>query len=77
MKRIIFVREHIPLEQGLRLRLTLWIPYYSSVREHIPLEQGLRHFRVYLFVEGFLSQRAYSIRTRIKTDAESVIPVID
>ena len=37
------VREHIPLEQGLRL------PYSQThretplcVREHIPLEQGLR-----------------------------------
>ena len=36
------VREHIPLEQGLRL---IGVPSSLSgysVREHIPLEQGLR-----------------------------------
>ena len=39
----LFVREHIPLEQGLRLpceRLVAKALY--MVREHIPLEQGLR-----------------------------------
>ena len=40
---MIKVREHIPLEQGLRLNPvtgTTTIP--GTVREHIPLEQGLR-----------------------------------
>ena len=37
------VREHIPLEQGLRLYEKGNIPYLKvKVREHIPLEQGLR-----------------------------------
>ncbi len=36
------VREHIPLEQGLRpLYVKCYIKIYK-VREHIPLEQGLR-----------------------------------
>ena len=36
------------------------------VREHIPLEQGLRlHAKSY--ADTWKSQRAYSIRTRIKT----------
>ena len=38
-----FVREHIPLKQGLRHRSSSrrvhWLPH---VREHIPLKQGLR-----------------------------------
>ena len=36
------VREHIPLEQGLRLLSTLRPRGIELVREHIPLEQGLR-----------------------------------
>ena len=36
------VRDHIPLEQGLR-RHPLQTDYArTSVRDHIPLEQGLR-----------------------------------
>ena len=38
-----FVRDHIPLEQGLR---PVWTARHGrhppSVRDHIPLEQGLR-----------------------------------
>ena len=38
-----YVREHIPLEQGLRLESSPnLIIFKVSVREHIPLEQGLR-----------------------------------
>ena len=37
------VREHIPLEQGLRRHLLLLSCCNAlAVREHIPLEQGLR-----------------------------------
>ena len=40
--KIFIVREHIPLEQGLR-RSTLYLSVLLVlVREHIPLEQGLR-----------------------------------
>ena len=40
---LITVREHIPLEQGLRLGEPVYLTNPSSeVREHIPLEQGLR-----------------------------------
>ena len=36
------VRDHIPLEQGLR-RACGWLPPCPCrVRDHIPLEQGLR-----------------------------------
>ena len=38
----ILVREHIPLEQGLRLCYSQSRTYLVQVREHIPLEQGLR-----------------------------------
>ena len=37
------VREHIPLEQGLRLFGYKLFRLADEVREHIPLEQGLRH----------------------------------
>ena len=41
------VREHIPLEQGLRRHPTNNKErMISSVREHIPLEQGLRPFKL-------------------------------
>ena len=37
------------------------------IREHIPLEQGLRLLLLFLLFFFALYQRAYSIRTRIKT----------
>ena len=36
------VREHIPLEQGLRQFGICLLTDRGVVREHIPLEQGLR-----------------------------------
>ena len=36
------VRDHIPLEQGLRLGRLDCDSCHESVRDHIPLEQGLR-----------------------------------
>ena len=36
------VREHIPLEQGLRRHSSNPWQISHPVREHIPLEQGLR-----------------------------------
>ena len=36
------VRDHIPLEQGLRLFLSAFLMHSVEVRDHIPLEQGLR-----------------------------------
>ena len=41
--------------------------YLLEVREHIPLEQGLRRSRLKSLVFRVHRQRAYSIRTRIKT----------
>ena len=63
------VREHIPLEQGLRLQVVYLFGLDKSiVREHIPLEQGLRLSSTFMITFIiFPSQRAYSIRTRIKT----------
>ena len=60
------VRDHIPLEQGLRPALFRMADKSRNVRDHIPLEQGLRHGIAYEKVRD-LSQRPYSIRTRIKT----------
>ena len=37
------VRDHIPLEQGLRQLLGSNESPIIIVRDHIPLEQGLRH----------------------------------
>ena len=63
------VRDHIPLEQGLRLIMFFESFFNGSceVRDHIPLEQGLRLQMKLLSVIRLLSQRPYSIRTRIKT----------
>ena len=44
------VREHIPLEQGLRHVRKFDIDAIIVVREHIPLEQGLRLVVHYLVV---------------------------
>ena len=63
-----FVREHIPLEQGLRLVCEQFIvDFLIAVREHIPLEQGLRRITLNHYLKRTHCQRAYSIRTRIKT----------
>ena len=37
-----FVRDHIPLEQGLRREKQIELDRREIVRDHIPLEQGLR-----------------------------------
>ena len=36
------VRDHIPLEQGLRRPDAIRDVSHDTVRDHIPLEQGLR-----------------------------------
>ena len=41
------------------------------IREHIPLEQGLRPDNVSQAIITYFYQRAYSIRTRIKTFRET------
>ena len=61
-----FVRDHIPLEQGLRHHTDVRQELWPCVRDHIPLEQGLRRL-CQIWVRRFVSQRPYSIRTRIKT----------
>ena len=40
------VRDHIPLEQGLRLVRATQHLSLEYVRDHIPLEQGLRHYGI-------------------------------
>ena len=45
LKVFFCVRDHIPLEQGLRLELPESVDIYEFiVRDHIPLEQGLRRW---------------------------------
>ena len=63
------VRDHIPLEQGLRLNCDAAKGRNDvEVRDHIPLEQGLRLRDDMRERPYTLSQRPYSIRTRIKTN---------
>ena len=38
----VWVRDHIPLEQGLRQAGACLSSLQRRVRDHIPLEQGLR-----------------------------------
>ena len=61
------VRDHIPLEQGLRLRSGASTATIRRVRDHIPLEQGLRLAKALAWEFDKHRQRPYSIRTRIKT----------
>ena len=61
------VRDHIPLEQGLRLVSSISPAHWIRVRDHIPLEQGLRPALRAALIESITCQRPYSIRTRIKT----------
>ena len=46
MRSLMVVRDHIPLEQGLRHKFKDHPNAGDSVRDHIPLEQGLRHNRL-------------------------------
>ena len=66
------IREHIPLEQGLRLLISL------SVAATLVYQRAYS-IRTRIKTNGFLIiefcpiyQRAYSIRTRIKTTPESI-----
>ena len=61
------VRDHIPLEQGLRRELVFTDGRSLIVRDHIPLEQGLRQSSLQTRHQWQQRQRPYSIRTRIKT----------
>ena len=55
------VRDHIPLEQGLRLTKAELAYCYNDVRDHIPLEQGLRQWSIMLTQEilGYLSETIF------------------
>ena len=44
-RTLVCVRDHIPLEQGLRLNEAKLEYRPGFVRDHIPLEQGLRPFQ--------------------------------
>ena len=61
------VRDHIPLEQGLRQSSQSLKLNETNVRDHIPLEQGLRRLSKPPPPSPSSRQRPYSIRTRIKT----------
>ena len=56
----LLVREHIPLEQGLRpIQIPRPLLAFPPVREHIPLEQGLRQHSALYYIE--FSQLSESI----------------
>ena len=67
------LREHIPLQQGLRQHLVDAVQVLELLREHIPLQQGLRLDSLYEILEIKRTQRAYSITTRIKTPLHSFV----
>ena len=37
------LRDHLPLQQGLRLNITFLWYVLRRLRDHLPLQQGLRH----------------------------------
>ena len=63
-----YVGEHIPVKQGLRRSLLLAFCFSDCVGEHIPVKQGLRLFYEFLFENICFCRRAYSSKTRIKTE---------
>ena len=69
------VRDHIPLEQGLRQCHVCEFLGNLPVRDHIPLEQGLRPSLLTIVAPPVLCQRPYSIRTRIKTSEKHSQPI--
>ena len=70
------VRDHIPLEQGLRPIAAPGVELGRIVRDHIPLEQGLRLHLADMWHRP-IGQRPYSIRTRIKTCSAPPKAVLD
>ncbi len=63
----LFVRDHLPLKQGLRLVIVFPHIRNAVVRDHLPLKQGLRRFALYYIQHFTHCQRPSSIKTRIKT----------
>ncbi len=64
----IWVRERIPLKQGLKLGAVQIFTISAIVRERIPLKQGLKLDKFAGWEDGPRSQREDSIKTRIETD---------
>ena len=61
------LRDHLPLEQGLRPRELKQRDVLPGLRDHLPLEQGLRPRLPAEVNLQLLAQRPSAIRTRIKT----------
>ena len=67
VERLLSVRDHLPLQQGLRLNITNYILISNIVRDHLPLQQGLRHKLTFGIECCDVSTRSSSTTTRIKT----------
>ena len=65
------LREHLPLQQGLRPPICGRMDLNQILREHLPLQQGLRLPRCVVLGIVHSSQRASSFTTRIKTTRPS------
>ena len=61
------VRDHLPLQQGLRLNFYFAHSVRYIVRDHLPLQQGLRQVYLQLVRMSLYSTRPSSTTTRIKT----------
>ena len=70
---LFFVRDYLPLQQGLRLCPTLFCVNSSSVRDYLPLQQGLRLPFVTICLALSFCQRLSSITTRIKTKPSTTV----
>ena len=63
------LKEHIPVKQGLRrVEYPVYQFHLSHLKEHIPVKQGLRLVLFVYSIHLLYSQRAYSSKTRIKTE---------
>ena len=60
LRQPVAIREHIPLEQGLRHSyISLLRRSHSVIREHIPLEQGLRQTSIIFYTSLYPSESIF------------------
>ena len=67
------VRDHIPLEQGLRPLRTSTGGRYVIVRDHIPLEQGLRLTLYISAVASFIVRDHIPLEQGLRHPAKEVL----
>ena len=66
-KQYSYLKEYIPVKQGLRRKRFDVLDMKIILKEYIPVKQGLRQCILSMYKPWFVAQRVYSSKTRIKT----------